>query len=173
MATKSLTIIATIILLAGAGLISTVAHAEMPKELISKDAGIAGEQRAIYDLIIKYQTALNSGNTDNILTYFAPTSYSQWNNKPTDDTTAKRRARYNALFKEEKFETDFKFDTINVDGNTGFIRTHHERGATVVNIETGYTSIDLNRELFVLRKLDGEWKIIVYMFNTNPIQGEG
>ena len=168
-----LTIISAAILLASASLISTVAHAEIPKELLSKDAGIAGEQQAIYDLIIKYQTALNSGDTDNILTYFAQASYSQWNNKPTDDTTAKRRARYDALFKEEKFETDFKFDTIHVDGNTGFIRTHHERGATVVSIETGYTSIDLNRELFVLKKLDGEWKIVVYMFNTNPIQGEG
>ena len=173
MATKLLSIITTAILLAGVSLISTAAHAEIPKELLSKDVEIAGEQQAIYGLVIKYQTALNSGDTDSILTYFALTSYSQWNNKPTDDTTAKRRARYDALFKEEKFETDFKFDTIHVDGNTGFIRTHHERGATVVSIETGYTSIDLNRELFVLKKLDGEWKIVVYMFNTNPIQGEG
>jgi ketosteroid isomerase-like protein len=32
---------------------------------------------------------------------------------------------------------------------------------------------DHNREVFVLRKQADGWKILVYTFNTNPIQGQG
>ncbi|MEX2961594.1 hypothetical protein [Microbulbifer sp. TYP-18] len=152
--------------------VNFVSAESFPEELRSDDPDVAKEQKAVYDLILKYQTALNSGDTKTILTLFSPESYSQWNNKPTDDTSEERRKRYKRLFGEEKFETDFQFDSIEVHGNMAFVRTHHERGATVVNIKTGYTSIDLNRELFVLQKINGEWLIRVYMFNTNPIQGE-
>jgi ketosteroid isomerase-like protein len=51
------------------------------------------------------------------------------------------------------------------------VRTHHHRGATVTRISDGATLIDLNREVFVLEKQQGQWKIVVYTFNTNPIQG--
>jgi hypothetical protein len=37
----------------------------------------------------------------------------------------------------------------------------------------GKEVVDLNREVFVLRKIEGEWKIVLYIFNTNPVQGEG
>ena len=40
-------------------------------------------------------------------------------------------------------------------------------------IEGGKEVVDLNREVFVLRKIEGEWKIVLYIFNTNPVQGEG
>lgn len=40
-------------------------------------------------------------------------------------------------------------------------------------VEGGKEVVDLNREVFVLRKLGGEWKIVLYIFNTDPVQGEG
>ncbi|WP_311541358.1 nuclear transport factor 2 family protein [Paraburkholderia sp. MM5384-R2] len=58
-----------------------------------------------------------------------------------------------------------------VYGDTAVVRTHHHVGATV--IENGRKVTDYNREVFVLRKIDGTWKIVLYTFNTDPKQGEG
>lgn len=138
---------------------------------VSAEAGVAAEQKAVYELINRYQTALNAGDTPTILSLFAPESYSQWNEKPTADSNEKRRQQYDNLFKNEKFETEFAYDSVNVNGNMAYVRTHHHRGATVTRISDGATLIDLNREVFVLEKQQGQWKIVVYTFNTNPIQG--
>ncbi|CAI2428809.1 MULTISPECIES: YybH family protein [Serratia] len=140
---------------------------------VSADAGIAAEQKAVYDTINRYQTALNAGDTNTILSLFASESYSQWNEKPTADTSEKRRQQYDDLFKKEKFETEFAYDSVRVNGNMAYVRTHHHRGATVSRISDGATLIDLNREVFILEKQQGHWKIVVYTFNTNPIQGVG
>ncbi len=43
--------------------------------------------------------------------------------------------------------------------------------ATVV--EGGKDVVDLNREVFVLHKIAGASKISLYIFNTDPVQGEG
>ena len=40
-------------------------------------------------------------------------------------------------------------------------------------VEGGKDVVDLNREVFVLRKIAGDWKIKLYIFNTDPVQGEG
>lgn len=130
------------------------------------------EQNRVYDTVVQYQTALNSGDTKTILELFAPESYSQWNGKRTADTTEKRFNQYSNLFQNEKFETDFAFDSINVKGDSAYVRTHHHRGAVVTELDNQHTLIDLNREIFVMRKVNGEWKIAVYAFNTDPVQGE-
>lgn len=138
---------------------------------VAENAAVAAEQKAIYDTVIRYQNALNSGDTNTILSLFAQHSYSQWNEKTTADTTEKRRRQYDTLFQTERFETQFAFDTIGVNGNMAYVRTHHHRGATVTRLSDGATLIDLNREVFILEKQDGAWKIVLYTFNTNPVQG--
>jgi len=69
------------------------------------------------------------------------------------------------------FSTKFAYDAINVYGDTAVVRTHHHVGAAVV--ENGKKGTDYNREVFVLRKIDGAWKIVLYTFDTDPKQGEG
>ncbi|QEY25711.1 YybH family protein [Neisseria zalophi] len=138
----------------------------------STNRQIAAEQKNVYDTIIRYQNALNAGDTKTILNLFADESYSQWNDKLTADTTAERRQQYDDLFQREKFETDFAFDTIWINGDTAVVRTHHHVGSVVTNFKEQKTVIDLNREVFVMRKVNGQWKIFLYTFNTNPLQGE-
>lgn len=58
----------------------------------STDSKIATEQKNVYDTIIKYQNALNAGDTKTILGLFADESYSQWNDKLTADNTENARA---------------------------------------------------------------------------------
>ncbi|MQR02756.1 YybH family protein [Glaciimonas soli] len=147
-------------------------HAAAAETLpFSSDSAVSVAQHEAYDIVHQYETALNAGDTNAILTLFANDSVAEWDNKRTYATRQQKMDGYNDLFKIAKFKTVFSYDTINVYGDTALVRTHHHRGAAVV--ENGKKVIDLNREVFVLHKVDGTWKIVLYTFNTDPVQGEG
>jgi ketosteroid isomerase-like protein len=148
------------------------ASAAQPEQDVtfSANPAVSAQQHTIYDLIHRYEQMLNAGNTAEILKLYGPESIAEWNDKPTFKTRQQKIEAYDALFKIAKFTTVFSYDAIDVYGDTAIVRTHHHKGATV--LENGKQAPDLNREVFVLHKIDGAWKIIFYAFNTNPIQGE-
>ncbi len=137
----------------------------------SPDPAVSAKQREVYDVVHRYESALNAKDTDTIVGLFAEGSVAEWNNKRTYATRDQKIAGYNALFRSASFSTVFSYDAINVYGDTAVVRTHHHVGAAV--IENGKKVTDYNREVFVLRKIDGTWKIVLYTFNTDPKQGEG
>ncbi|BCF92639.1 MULTISPECIES: YybH family protein [Paraburkholderia] len=137
----------------------------------STDPQVLARQREVYDVVDRYQNGLNTKDTDAIVNLFADNSVAEWNDKTTYATRQQKIDGYNALFRKVNFSTQFAYDAIDVDGDIGIVRTHHHVGATY--IEKGKKVADHNRELFVLRRQDGQWKIILYMFNTDPKQGEG
>ena len=137
----------------------------------SADPAIGAAQHAAYDVVHRYEGMLNAGDTAGILSLFAPGSVAEWNDKPTFVTSEEKKAAYDALFRVAKFTTVFGYAGIDVTGDTAVVRTFHHRGATVM--EGGKEVVDLNREVFVLHRIDGVWKISLYTFNTDPVQGEG
>jgi ketosteroid isomerase-like protein len=137
----------------------------------SSDPVIGAHQHAAYDAVHRYEQLLNAGDTAGIVDLFAPDGVAEWNDKPTFATRQEKIAAYDALFKVAKFSTVFGYAGIDVFGDTAVVRTFHHKGATI--LEGGKEVVDLNREVFVLRKLGNEWKIKLYIFNTNPVQGEG
>ncbi|TDG06558.1 nuclear transport factor 2 family protein [Paraburkholderia guartelaensis] len=137
----------------------------------SSDPAASTAQHEVYDVVNRYQAALNGKDTQAIVGLFADDSVAEWNNKRTYSTREQRISGYNDLFRLANFSTHFAYDAINVYGDTAVVRTHHHVGAAVV--ENGKKVTDYNREVFVLRKIDGEWKIVLYTFNTDPKQGEG
>ncbi|VWC93238.1 ketosteroid isomerase [Burkholderia lata] len=138
----------------------------------SKDAAVRAVQQDVYDIVHRYETALNKGDTATIVDQlFAADGVAEWNDKRTYATRQQKIDGYDALFRIAKFSTVFAYDAIDVYGDTAVVRTHHHVGAAV--IENAKKVVDLNREVFVLRKLDGKWKIVLYTFNTDPVQGEG
>ena len=157
----------TALILVGAN----VASAAEPESTItfSADPTLAAQQRPVYDVIHRYEQMLNAGDTAEILKLYAPESIAEWNDKPTFKTAQQKIDAYDALFKIAKFTTVFSYDAVDVYGDAAIIRTHHHKGATV--FEDGKQVLDFNREVFVLHKMAGVWKIIFYAFNTNPIQG--
>jgi ketosteroid isomerase-like protein len=138
---------------------------------ISSDLKMTAEQRGAYDVVHRYEQLLNAGDTAGILALYAPDSVAEWNDKPTFSTIEEKRAAYDALFKVARFSTVFGYAGVDMNGDTAVIRTFHHEGATV--LEGGKKVVDLNREVFVLHKIDGAWKISLYIFNTDPVQGEG
>ena len=137
----------------------------------SPDPALAAQQRAVYDAVHRYEQLLNAGDTAGILQLFAPDSVAEWNGRTTFTTAQEKADAYNALFKDAKFSTVFGYASVDAYGDTGVVRTYHHAGATV--LEGGKQVVDLNREVFVLRKFGSDWKIVLYIFNTNPVQGEG
>lgn len=137
----------------------------------SNDPAASAQQHAVYDVVHRYEQLLNAGNAAEIVDLFAPDSVAEWNDKPTFSTRQEKLDAYNALFKSAKFSTVFGYAGIEVSGDTAVVRTYHHKGATI--LEGRKEFVDLNREVFILRKIQGEWKIVLYIFNTNPVQGEG
>ena len=158
----------------GAVLIRPSAHAATepgPSFTFATDPAVAAQQRAAFDVLHRYEQLLNAGDKTGLLELFAPDGIAEWNDKPTFSTLQEKRDAYDALFRIAKFTTVFGYAGIDVHGDTAVVRTYHHKGATV--LEGGKEVVDLNREVFVLRRIDGRWRISLYIFNTNPVQGEG
>jgi ketosteroid isomerase-like protein len=163
---------ATVIAIATFAIFPTIAAADSRESFtFSADPAISAQQHAVYDVVHRYEQLLNAGDTAGIVDLFAPDSVAEWNDKPTFATRQEKIDAYDALFKTAKFSTVFGYAGIDVAGDTAVVRTYHHKGATI--LEGGKEFVDLNREVFVLRKLGNEWKIKLYIFNTNPVQGEG
>ena len=137
----------------------------------SPDPTESARQHAAYDVVHRYEQRLNAGDIAGILKLYAPDSVAEWNNKPSFVTAKEKEDAYNALFKVAKFSTVFGYASIEGDGDIEVVRTYHHKGATI--LEGGKEVVDLNREVFVLRRFGNEMKIVLYIFNTNTVQGEG
>lgn len=137
----------------------------------SPDPAIGAQQRAAYAIVHQYEQYLNAGNTSGILDLFAPQSVAEWNNKPTFATRAQKQAGYYRLFKIAKFSAVLGSASIDIEGEVAIVRTFHHKGASV--LEYGKPVTDHNREVFILRRLNGEYKIALYTFNTDTVQGQG
>lgn len=163
---------ATVIAIAAFAIFPTIAAAEGGESFaFSSDPAISAQQHAAYDVVHRYEQLLNAGDTAGIVDLFASDGVAEWNDKPTFATRQAKIAAYDALFRTAKFSTVFGYAGIDVAGDTAVVRTYHHKGATI--LEGGKEFVDLNREVFVLRKLGNGWKIKLYIFNTNPVQGEG
>jgi ketosteroid isomerase-like protein len=139
----------------------------------STDPHIAALQREAKDVVERYQTGLNTSDFGTIRELFTPDAVAEWNEKATVIGPDAMAGPYEALFKKIKFTTDFQFDSVDIyDDDMAIVRTHHPIGQTEFIIADGSKKLDFNREIFVLRKAGGDWKIILYTFTTQPKQGE-
>jgi ketosteroid isomerase-like protein len=138
----------------------------------SPDARVAAVQRQVKAVVERYQDGLNSSDFAKIRPVFAREAVAEWNDKATVIGVDAMAKPYEDLFKAIKFNTDFQYDAVDVYGEIAIVRTHHPVGQTELVLEDGSKKLDFNREIFVLRRMDGGWKIILYTFNTQPRQGE-
>ncbi|WP_323117873.1 YybH family protein [Burkholderia alba] len=156
----------------GAAPALSVKAAETAALPLSGDPAVSAVQQQVYGVVHRHETWLNAGDASGIVDLFASeNSVAEWDDKTAYAMREQKIAGYKRLFKIATFKTAFAYDAINVYGDTAVVRTHHHKGATVV--ENGRQVPDYNREVFVLHRIDGAWKIVLYTFNTDPVQGEG
>jgi ketosteroid isomerase-like protein len=138
----------------------------------SRDAQVAAVQKKVKAVVERYQDGLNSSDFAKIRPLFAPDAVAEWNEKGTVIGVDAMAKPYETLFQSIKFNTDFQYDAVDIYGEIAIVRTHHPVGQTELHLKDGSRTLDFNREIFVLRRMDGDWKIILYTFTTQPRQGE-
>jgi ketosteroid isomerase-like protein len=138
----------------------------------SPDAQVAAVQRQVKSVVERYQDGLNSSDFAKIRPEFARDAVAEWNEKTTVIGVDAMAKPYEELFKKIKFTTDFQFDAVDLYRDIAIVRTHHPVGSTELFLADGSKKLAFNREIFVLRRIGTDWKIILYTFNTQPRQGE-
>ncbi len=128
---------------------------------------ITEEQNAIKQLIVAYNDAFNGADISRTVACYAPDGILIPNNGPLAQGTDQLTASFNILLKTFEIRISYVIDEIVVIGDYAFARTHSD---VVTHVKASAENISLkNKELFVLRRHLGEWKISHYIFNNTSI----
>lgn len=121
------------------------------------------DQNAIKELLFAYRDALNASSTDQVIPLYTTDGVFMPTGFPTSVGSDQVRQAYDGVFSMIKLNIEFFIDEVQIDGDHAFARTT-SRGTTLIHA-TGATVPEENRELFVLQRTGGGWKIARYMFN--------
>jgi uncharacterized protein (TIGR02246 family) len=125
-------------------------------------------EKAVAEVLAKYQEALNQSDTDAVMKLYAPDGVFMPQNNPSSVGAGEVRTAYDAVFKTIKLTVKFKVaEVVEMAPNWVFARTNS--AGTVKVHATGAGAPEANQELFLFQKIDGAWKIARYCFSTiNP-----
>ncbi len=121
------------------------------------------EKTAIEKLLFSYRDALNASDVNKVLPLYTNDGVFMPSNAPSAIGQEQIKGSYEFVFKTIQLNIEFFIDEIVVNGDLAFARTT-SKGTTLIHTN-GETIAEENRELFVLQKTDGQWKISRYMFN--------
>ncbi len=123
----------------------------------------AEERQAIEATLLQYEKTPNESDVKGVLELYASDGVFMPSGAPSAVGTEEIRAAYEHVFGAIKLDITFTIDEIVQSGQYAFARTISRGRVTI--LATGDTVPEENRELFVLHKRDGTWKIARYMFN--------
>ncbi len=120
-------------------------------------------QKAIEQVLFAYRDALNTSDVTKVLPLYAQDGVFMPTGFPTSIGQGEIKASYTSIFEAIQLNIEFFIDEITENGDYAFARTS-SKGTTLIHAN-GLTVPEENRELFVLKKENGVWKIARYMFN--------
>lgn len=121
------------------------------------------EKTAIEKLLFSYRDALNTSDVSKVLSLYTQDGVFMPTNAPTAKGQQQLKDSYEFVFKSIQLNIEFFIEEINISGDTAYAVTN-SKGTTLIHAN-GQTVPEENRELFVLAKENGKWKIARYMFN--------
>jgi ketosteroid isomerase-like protein len=124
------------------------------------------DQQAITTLLHSYGSILASRSLPDLLSIYTPDGVLMAPGHPPAVGTEALRTSYERIFSTIKLEIEFNIDEIVVmeGGEWAFARTTAE--GRKFWLQKGTDERHLNQELFVLRKIEREWKIARYCFSS-------
>jgi len=129
----------------------------------------ATERATIEKLIYAYSDAFNAADISKTIAVYADNGVLMPQGAPTAIGPEQLKATFGFLFSHFRIRIDYVIDEIVIHGEYAYVRTHSKVNTVV--IATGETiSID-NKELFVIHKVNGQWKISHYIFNNTTKRG--
>ncbi|MEX2546980.1 MAG: nuclear transport factor 2 family protein [Chloroflexota bacterium] len=110
-----------------------------------------------------YFEALNRADVDDVVALFVEDGTFMANEAPSVTGHKQIRQSFEGHFREISFRREVHIDEIREGSEIATARTH-TTGTLTFLAASNTVTID-SRELFVLRKTDGDWRITDYMFN--------
>lgn len=117
----------------------------------------------IENTLFSYRDALNASDVSKVLTLYTNDGVFMPSNAPSAIGQEQLKGSYEFVFKTIQLNIEFFIDEIVENGDYAFARTT-SKGTTLIHAN-GQTVPEENRELFILQKVVGQWKISRYMFN--------
>ena len=149
-------------------LIQTIAVAAL---ILSSQSGAHATDldKAQIEAVLKsYEHVLNASDVDGVVRLYTEDGVFMAQHNPSAVGIQQVEAAYTAVF--QAIDLNVEFDIVEVEviaDDWAFARTNSS-GTTSINA-TGDKVAEGNQELFVLRKVGGDWKIARYAFSTtNP-----
>lgn len=124
----------------------------------------SNDKTAIEQLIQQYGSVLNASDITKVLELYAEDAVFMPSAAPTSAGKEQIGSAYKHVFSTIAPNLTFKILEITLmDKNNAIVRS--ESSGTVTLKAGNQTVPDANRELFVIKKENGAWKIARYMFN--------
>jgi len=128
---------------------------------------MAGDNKAcktdIKAVIKAYEKALNDSNVGDVIKNYSKDGVFMPSGKQTSVGRGNVIQAYEHVFKELDLNIEFHFDEIVRRGDLAFVRTTSD--GKIKFLDKNITIKNSSRELFVMKRIDGDWKIYRYMFN--------
>jgi uncharacterized protein (TIGR02246 family) len=149
-------------------LILTLAAAILVFGSLSGAHAAASDQENIHAVLKTYEQVLNASDVDGVLKLYTEDGVFMSPNNPSAIGIDQVEAAYTGAF--QAIDLNVEFDIVEVEvisDDFAFARTN-STGTVTINA-TGDKFPEGNQELFVMQKIDGDWKIARYAFSTtNP-----
>lgn len=123
------------------------------------------DQTVAENTVHEYFKALNASDAAKVVSLFAEDGVLLPTGAPTASGAEQLKGNYDYVFDNFSFDLNETIGSVIVEGNYAFIRSTSQ-GKLVIKAE-GQEVTDDFRELFVLKKVDGDWKIDTYMYNQS------
>jgi uncharacterized protein (TIGR02246 family) len=118
----------------------------------------------ITSLIETYQKGLNEANLDLIRSVYADDAMFIGQPFPTATGVDSIVELYGNFLSQLDFDVKFDIEETELEGGLGFVRTRSH--GTIVPKGQKVEGSEGNREIFVVKKVDGSWKVYRYIFNA-------
>jgi len=133
--------------------------------LVSTTAHADANNVRIQEAVSKYESALNAGNTGEVLNLYGENPTFMPQHAPAQVGRAAVKQAYDNVFNTIKLDVKFTIHEVEVLGDTAWARTS-SAGKTRI-LANDVVVNEGNNELFIFKKESGGWKIHQYLFSTN------
>jgi len=149
-------------------LIQAIAATALIMGSLSGTHAADAEKAEIESVLRGYERVLNASDVGGIVKLYTDDGVFMAQHNPSAVGIQQVEAAYAAVF--QAIDLNVEFDIVEIEviaDDWAFARTN-SAGTTTINA-TGDKVAEGNQELFVLQKIDGDWKIARYSFSTtNP-----
>ena len=149
-------------------LIQTIAAAALILGSLSGAEAADSDQENIHAVLKAYEQVLNASDVAGVLKLYTKDGVFMAQHNPSAVGIHQVEAAYTGAF--QAIDLNVEFDIVEIEviaDDWAFVRSNSS-GTTTINA-TGDKVAEGNQELFVMQKIDGNWKIARYAFaTTNP-----